>query len=498
MNTRDYEQESRDEAEPLVLPPNDLHAEASVLSACILDPSAVAKVADFLRPEHFYQDKHGRIFAAMLELHHEGVAIDQTTVAHRISTKQWAQRVGSPAYLAEILLASPAHLNVRKHAELVYERWRVREIIGAAQRIAAKGYVSDTSDTQAYADDAAHAISVLARKTIGAEAESNLDVLKRIVKEIQGRGVGGAPTMRGISYGLPSLDAITGGMHSGEMVYVIALTGVGKTAFAIHTTRHTLASGIGVLAFTTETTRQEFLEAMVSSLGSIDNAIFSGMSRDGRPRTPSIAEWNRMTSAMSDIAGWKHLTIDATTSPDVAYIESTALARAETAITVDKKPLGLIVVDNLHCLAAPRGLERAEKNIVLKNASERLKQLARRLGVPVLVLAQRRDAPFDKSTKTRPRPQKGELSWCRNAEQDADKVFYLHNPPLERNGKLYGEDKSRVVVIPTKVRRAAEVDIELRFVGEHGRFIDVAAESRASTSRHWVDTDADNPLTEGL
>jgi replicative DNA helicase len=323
-------------------------------------------------------------------------------------------------------------------------------------------------------------------------------VLKRIVKEIQARGVAGAPTMRGISYGFPSIDAITGGMHSGEMIYVIALTGVGKTALAINTIIHTLASGIGVLAFTTETTRQEYLEAMISCHGAIDNAVFSGATHDGHPRTPSIAEWNRMTAAMNDIAGWKHLTLDATTSPDVGYIESTALARAESALSVDKKPLGLVVVDNLHCLAAPRGLERAEKTTVLKHSSERLKQLARRLGVPVLVLAQRRDAPFDKATKCRPRPQKGELSWCRGAEQDADKVFYLHNPPLERNGKPFGEDKTRVVAIPTKVRRAAERDIEFRFVGQHGRLIDLAAESRVATSRHWTDTDPDDPLTGGL
>ena len=58
--------------EPLIVdgrvPPNDLDAEAAVLSAVMLDTSALDKVLEFLKPEHFYSEAHRRIFEAAIEL----------------------------------------------------------------------------------------------------------------------------------------------------------------------------------------------------------------------------------------------------------------------------------------------------------------------------------------------------------------------------------------------------------------------------------------------
>lgn len=53
-----------DDAEP---GPHDLDAEAAVISAVLVDESALAKVNDLLRPEHFYAEAHRRIFEATLD-----------------------------------------------------------------------------------------------------------------------------------------------------------------------------------------------------------------------------------------------------------------------------------------------------------------------------------------------------------------------------------------------------------------------------------------------
>ena len=47
------------------VPPNDLDAEAAVLSAAMLDPSALDKVTD-LKAEHFYSEAHRRIYELSL------------------------------------------------------------------------------------------------------------------------------------------------------------------------------------------------------------------------------------------------------------------------------------------------------------------------------------------------------------------------------------------------------------------------------------------------
>ncbi|MCJ7826519.1 replicative DNA helicase, partial [Patescibacteria group bacterium] len=66
------------------VPPHDIVAEQSVLGAILLDKDAVVDVAEFLKPDHFYDERHGKIYQAMLSLfeHHE--PIDTVTVVSEL------------------------------------------------------------------------------------------------------------------------------------------------------------------------------------------------------------------------------------------------------------------------------------------------------------------------------------------------------------------------------------------------------------------------------
>ena len=50
------------------LPPQSPEAEESVLGALLIDRDTIVEVAEFLRPDDFYRQAHGVIFAAVLEL----------------------------------------------------------------------------------------------------------------------------------------------------------------------------------------------------------------------------------------------------------------------------------------------------------------------------------------------------------------------------------------------------------------------------------------------
>ena len=61
----------------LKIPPQNLEAESSILGCLMIDKDAIFKTADILRPEDFYKDSHGLIYAAMRDLyiHHEPIDI---------------------------------------------------------------------------------------------------------------------------------------------------------------------------------------------------------------------------------------------------------------------------------------------------------------------------------------------------------------------------------------------------------------------------------------
>ena len=93
-------------------PPHAPEAERTVLGALLLDPEAVVKVSDFLRPEDFYDPKHRMVYQAIYDLYQQHEAIDFVTLANRLRDMGKLEDVGGSAYLAEIVAAVPTASHV--------------------------------------------------------------------------------------------------------------------------------------------------------------------------------------------------------------------------------------------------------------------------------------------------------------------------------------------------------------------------------------------------
>src|SRR5688572_33261456 len=93
------------------VPPHDLDAEAAVLSAVMLAQEAFDRVAEFLRPEHFYAGANQRVFEAVLALQSDSRPVDVITVAGWLRENGVLQQVGGTAYL---VLLSDAILTIAR------------------------------------------------------------------------------------------------------------------------------------------------------------------------------------------------------------------------------------------------------------------------------------------------------------------------------------------------------------------------------------------------
>ena len=101
------------------VPPHDLDAEAAVLSAVMLAQEAFDRVAEFLRPEHFYSGANQRIFEAVIALQSESRPVDVITVAGWLRDRGVLQQVGGTAYLAQLTDAIPTIAHVETHGRAV-------------------------------------------------------------------------------------------------------------------------------------------------------------------------------------------------------------------------------------------------------------------------------------------------------------------------------------------------------------------------------------------
>ena len=120
-------------------PPQDIEAEAAVISAVLVDPAAHAKVR-FLKPEFFYSEAHRRIYEVAEALAGEGSPVDVITVATRLRDTERLAQAGGVAYLTDILNKAPAVANVAAYAEIVRTCAHERVLLVSAQRTVAELY----------------------------------------------------------------------------------------------------------------------------------------------------------------------------------------------------------------------------------------------------------------------------------------------------------------------------------------------------------------------
>lgn len=474
------------------IPPHDDVAERSTLSAVLLDPTAIAKVADFLRPEHFFSRAHALIFEACAALTAAREPIDLTTVSSWLKARAKLGDVGGPGYIAEVADGSPSVTNVRSHAIAVHECWRRRKVIDVCHRTRAVGYHA-VPDVQRFCDDAARAIATIGGQNPAAPIESISDALTRVLAEAVGVSVPGMlkPVQAlGVPTGIVSLDRLIGGLRRKAKTTIAGEKGGGKTALGLQFALHAAMAGIAVIMFSTELAMEELMRRAVCSL--------SGVGRDRmKERRLSPHDVDALYAASAKIKDLP-IHIDPTARITVEQLRARAEAHAERSMLLHRKPMGLVVVDYVQRLAPSASKAGREEREQIAHATRELKILSQELDVAVLELAQAN--PPKREGKRVIRTMWG--SSVIGKESD-DEIFIALDPDCDPRAPV----KSMVLDV-VKQRDGRLGEIPVRYRGPLFRFEDINAPGQ-SPSRQYVDPilepprgrfddDETNPLTEGL
>src|SRR5690348_13361231 len=92
--------ESASEAATNVLPQN-VEAEAALLGALMVDNRLVEDTQLKLKPHHFFEPLHGRIYEAILKLTDSNRVANPVTLRPLFEADESIKEVGGPAYLAQ-------------------------------------------------------------------------------------------------------------------------------------------------------------------------------------------------------------------------------------------------------------------------------------------------------------------------------------------------------------------------------------------------------------
>ena len=115
--------------------PQDLNAEAAVLSAMMIDNFVVARALELLSEEHFYRTAHKNIFKAITELFEKNIEIDIITLCDNLKQKKLLEKIGGEAFINELSDLVLSGANIEYHARIVLEKALLRQLINSSNQI---------------------------------------------------------------------------------------------------------------------------------------------------------------------------------------------------------------------------------------------------------------------------------------------------------------------------------------------------------------------------
>lgn len=445
----------------LLIPPQAVAEEQSVLGGVLLAPERMDDVADLLETRDFYTRSHRLIWRAMSVLAEAGDPIDVVTVDSFLRGKGLDQDAGGLGYLATLAKDTPSAANIVAYAKRVREAALKRDLLQGAREIEAAVHATDGRDAAALVDLAERTVLAVADRRGRGGHRSVKDVLVRVVDRIEvlfqsGSGMTGLPT------GFVDLDRDTLGFEPGDLVIVAGRPAMGKTSFAMGIAEQVARAGHGVAVFSLEMPAEQLVLRMASGLGSISlQRLRQGKLDD--------EEWPRFTAAVATLAD-EPLLIDDTGGLSPAEVRARA-RRAKKELERDGKELKLIVVDYLQLMQVPdRAANRTEE---VSEISRSLKALAKEMGVPVVALSQLNRSLEQRANK---RPVLSDLRESGAIEQDADVILFVYRDEVY---DPQSPDKGSAEIIIGKQRNGPIGMVRLAFLGQHTRFANMAADCPA-------------------
>ncbi|PPS61033.1 replicative DNA helicase [Pseudomonas sp. BRM28] len=435
-----------------------IEAEHGVLGAIMIaslhqDAGLVEDIAGQMSSGDFYHPDNAALFDVIQDCLGQGMPVDAVTVGSIQRSLPSGQN--TMAYAAEISSSVPSMANWRTYARMVREWGVIRRILDIGGQV--QGMVEDGAPASEVIGQAQQAMADL-RDLQGGEVEYKhmRDVLPKVIDAMQDVLDDKAPPK--LSTGLVDLDKLIGYLRPKSMVVIAGRPGSGKTMLGLQIVQHVATRGRGVgLVVSLEMSEEELTVRTIASLGGVD------LRRMEEVKELSGEEWGRITVASGQI---KEADLYLNDTPGLT---ASGIRSAARKLQRDHG-LDILMVDYLGLVASDgHASTRAE---AVGKISIAMKNLAKELGIPLLVLAQLNRNPASRPGK---KPQASDLRDSGQIEQDADAVLLVHHDPESEAG-----EQGITEIILDKGRQAPPGSCLVQRQGQYARFANFAGRSMPS------------------
>jgi replicative DNA helicase len=443
------------------VPPQAKDLEEAVLGAIMLEKGAFDVVVEILKPECFYVDPHQRIFRAMQSLANKSQPIDILTVVEELRSREELDLVGGPYYVTKLTNAVVSSANIEAHSRIILQKFIQRELIRISGEIISDAY-EDSSDFFVLLDQAESKIYEVTSTHLRNNYETIDSVLVKTIQRIEdlrhkNEDISGVPS------GFSSLDRVTYGFQSTDLIILAARPSVGKTAFALNLARNAAlhpTKPTPVAFFSLEMSAGQLVQRILSA----ESEIWLEKISRGKMEEHEMKQlYERGIQKLSQAP----LFIDDTPALNIFEL------RAKARRLKNANNIGMIIIDYLQLMSGTGENRNSNREQEISNISRSLKGLAKELQIPIIALSQL-SREVEKRKEGNKMPQLSDLRESGAIEQDADMVMFLYRPEYyditqdEMGDSNRGETHVRIA----KHRNGSLETIKLRALLHIQRFIE--------------------------
>ena len=446
--------------------PQSPDAEKGLLGSILLMPREVLGdcVEKGITPAHFHIPAHSILYETLLELWNTNRPIDFITLTQVLKDRSKLDQAGGAVFVTELFTFVPTAANAGYYAEIIQEKYTLREIISACTNFTARSY-EEQEQVSGLVDEVETAIFKIADqryKTKQVSFKSQvLDAIEAIEKLYERKG-----GLSGLATGFSELDKMTNGLHKAEMIVIAARPSMGKTALAMNIAEHVaVVAEQPVAVFSLEMSTQQLLQRLLCSHARVNLE----RTRDGFLNEGDFTKITHSASRLAEAS----IFIDDTASLSIMEL------RAKARRLKSQHDIQLIVIDYLQLLRSTSRRAQDNRQLEIAEISSGLKALSKELDIPIIVLAQLNRNPENRTGDSKGRPRLSDLRESGSIEQDADLVGLLVREEYYADtDEEKQESEGKATRIIAKQRNGPVGDVPLTFIKQYTRFEDRARESR--------------------
>lgn len=429
--------------------------EGSTLGCMLSSDEACDELLSSLTVDDFYSRPNKMIFKAISMMSQEGVSIDLITVAEYLDERGRLEEVGGLAYIGDIKRSDYVVANADSYSKILVDHRILRTLESVSSAI------NDIRHGKASPKDKLEKAELLLMGMGQDHSEGPITAGQAVGKlvDLLDSRVDNGEGITGQSTGFEELDKMTSGLQGGDLIIIAGRPSMGKTTLAENIASHCAFSGKSTLFFSLEMGSEQIIQRTFCSRKRVPLSV-------SRQANFSDLQWSLFTEFVGEVSDDDmRMFIDDSPTMTIADI------RSRSRKIHRQHGLSLIVIDYLQLINMTDG---ENQTLRVGNASRALKQLARELNVPVVVLSQLSRKVEERADK---RPLMSDLRESGAIEQDADLILFVYRDEVYNSDTQH---KGIAEILIRKQRNGPVGDVFVDFQGEYCRFKDREV-------NHWGD-----------